>query len=62
MRKICKQKEHKWEVIQQFPYRCKCTICDVIGKLYGSKILPLKGNDTISSSKNYKPSVENNGR
>ena len=58
--KTCKQKEHKWEVIQQFPYRCKCTICGEIGKLYnskknGSKILPLKGNDTINSSKNYKP-------
>ena len=60
MSKICKQKDHKWEVIQQFPYRCKCSICGVIGKIYekGNKkaqILPLKGNDTISGSKNYKP-------
>jgi hypothetical protein len=58
---VCKQKDHKWEVIQQFPYRCKCSICGVIGKLYGkgrkNGILPLKGNDTISTSKNYKPQL-----
>jgi hypothetical protein len=45
MAKICKQKEHKWELIQQFPYRCKCIICGTIGKMYkksGSyKILPI---------------------
>ena len=58
MGKICKQKEHKWEVIQQFPYRCKCTICGAIGKMYKKGVLPLKGNDTIDSSKNYKPSAE----
>lgn len=59
MKKICRQKDHKWEVIQQFPYRCKCSICGAIGKMYfhGKKygILPLKGNDTISTSKHYKP-------
>jgi hypothetical protein len=60
-KKICNQKDHKWEVIQQFPYRCKCTICGVVGKIYHTNhkagILPLKGNDTISSSKNYKPQI-----
>jgi len=56
--KICKQKDHVWEPIQEFPYRCKCEICSVIGKMYKKGILPLKGNDTLESSKNYNPNKD----
>lgn len=36
---LCRQKDHNWERIETplWPFRCKCTICGVIGKLYGKK-------------------------
>lgn len=54
MAKLCRQKEHKWSVIQDFPRRFKCATCNAIGKIYKSKILPLKDGDTMDDSKRRK--------
>lgn len=48
MSKLCKQKEHAWEQMQDMPRRYKCTICNVIGKIRcsmknkGTKVLPIQ--------------------